>query len=401
MQMKKLISILLMLGVLLSLFCAGTATAFAETGADAEKVLSEIKGNEYVNEFLGIRASFPADWSVMDAGEAAQLLGYAAEQLDNEALTELLNSSGVISDMYALRGDQSGDNVNIQFEDLGKLYGKLLSETSYLDIAMPKLEDSFGQIGFALREKEVGEYDFAGDTHMSVRITGSYNGIDCYERIVVLKQGNYIASVSAFSLDEQRLEDIFALFEPLQSDVEAEQALGETQGNSYASELLGIRASFSDSWYVLSPEETVQVMGIVADGVGEGALADQLREAGSTCDLYAVALDESGDNVNIQLEDLGALTGFLLTPKQYAEAALPQLSSALEQAGFRNIAIETEDYEFAGRSRVSFLLTGEVNGVPVYERMVLVKSGRYMATVTAFSMQAERLDSILAFFEEN
>lgn len=401
MQMKKLFSILLTLGVLLSLFCAGAATAFAETGTEAEKVLSEIRGNEYVNTFLGIRAVFPDDWSVLDAGEAAQFLGYAAEELDNEALTELLNSSGAISDLYAIRGDQSGDNVNIQLEDLGKLYGTLLSETSYLNVALPKLEESLGQIGFELREKEAGEYDFAGDTHMSVRITGSYNGLDCYERIVILKHGSYIASVSAFSTDEQRLEDIFALFEPLRPDVEAEQALGETQGNSYASELLGIRASFGDPWYVLSPEETVQVMGIVADGVGEGALADQLRSAGSTCDLYAVALDDSGDNVNIQLEDLGALTGFLLTPKQYAQAALPQLTAALEQAGFQKIAIETEDYEFAGRSRVSFLLTGEVNGVPVYERMVLVKSGRYMATVTAFSMQAEHLDPILACFEEN
>ncbi|MBQ5522416.1 MAG: hypothetical protein IIT86_06360, partial [Oscillospiraceae bacterium] len=130
------------------------------------------------------------------------------------------------------------------------------------------------------------------------------------------------------------------------------------------------------------------------------ALAAQLRDAGTACDLYAVALDDSGDNVNIQLEDLGLLYGAVLTPKQYAEIALPQLKPALEQAGFQHVQIEMEDYEFAGRDRVSLLVTGDVNGVPVYERMILIKGGQYMGAITAFSLDLSRIDELFARFEE-
>ena len=182
---------------------------------------------------------------------------------------------------------------------------------------------------------------------------------------------------------------------------DAEDVLGEKQGNRYESELLGIAVDFPENWYILSPEETAQAMGAVADTINDETLADQLRQAGSTCDLYAIALDESGDNLNIQLEDLGYLYGVLLTPKEYAEIALPQLKPALEQVGFTNVQIETENYEFAGRDRVSLLVTAEMNGVPVLERMILIKSGQYMASITVFSTDAERVDALLGQFVES
>ena len=62
---------------------------------------------------------------MLDGGATAQLLGYVADAVDNEALAELLSSTGMISDLYAMATDQSGDNINIQLEDLGKLYREL------------------------------------------------------------------------------------------------------------------------------------------------------------------------------------------------------------------------------------------------------------------------------------
>ena len=182
---------------------------------------------------------------------------------------------------------------------------------------------------------------------------------------------------------------------------DTQSVLGVKENKVYVSELLGIAVDFPEIWYLLSAEETAQVIGVVADDLDDEALADQLRDAGTTCDLYAVALDESGDNVNIQLENLGLLYGTILTPKQYANIALPQVKPALEQAGFQHVQIEMVDYEFAGRDRVSLLVTGDMNGVPVYERMILIKSGQYMGAITAFSTDLERIDALLARFEES
>ena len=398
--MKKAITVLLALCMLLGVAAFGTGTAFAAAAVDTQSILGTKVDNVYTSELLGIQAAFDDDWYLLSDEETAEVMGYTANLAGNEVLKDALEKSGAVCDLYAMRTDGSGDNINLQLEDIGKLYGSFLSEDAYLTIALPKLEEGLKQMGVENLKTERQEYDFAGDTRQSVLVTGSSSGVSFQERIVVLKSGQYIASLSAFSTNAARLDEMLAVFEPLEVEQDAEDALGEKEGSRYESELLGVAVDFPDNWYLLSPEETAQVMGLVADGMDDEALAAQLRDAGTACDLYAVALDDSGDNVNIQLEDLGLLYGAVLTPKQYAEIALPQLKPALEQAGFQHVQIEMEDYEFAGRDRVSLLVTGDVNGVPVYERMILIKGGQYMGAITAFSLDLSRIDALFARFEE-
>ena len=387
------------LTMLLSVAAFGTGTAFAAT-VDTQSALGVKEDNAYMSELLGICADFDEDWYVLHEQEIAEVMGYTAEASGSELLMEALESTGVVCDLYAVRTDGSGDNINLQLEDLGKLYGSFLSEEAYLTIALPKLEEGLKQLGIEGLTLERQDYDFAGDTHLSVLVNGSSNGMSFQERIVLIKGEQYMASLSAFSTDSTRLDEMLAVFEPVSGNLDAEELLGEKQGNRYESELLGIAVDFPDNWYILSAEETAQVMGVVADNIDDEVLAGQLRDAGTACDLYAVAMDESGDNVNIQLENLGLLYGTILTPKQYANIALPQLKPALEQAGFQHVQIEMENYEFAGRDRVSLLVTGDINGVPVYERMILIKGGQYMGAITAFSLDLGRIDALLARFEE-
>ena len=184
-----------------------------------------------------------------------------------------------------------------------------------------------------------------------------------------------------------------------EAEVSAEDALGTKVDNVYASGMLGIRADFGDDWTILSDEEVAQVMGYTADSISDKDLAELLRNSGSTCDLYAMANDQSGDNVNIQLEDLGIIYGIALNEQKYAELAAPQLEKAFGQMGVSNIKIETGTYSFAGKDRVSLQITGETNGMTIYERMVLIKSGKYMATITAFSLQESSIDTVLNRFE--
>lgn len=394
--MKKSISFLLALIMLVSMAAVGSFSAAAEAAPAADEILGTKEDGEYVSELLGICASFPADWNLLNAEETAQVMGYAADATDNEALAEILRNSGSVCDLYAIRLDNSGDNINIQLEDLGTARGAVLTEESYMELSMPALEQGMRQIGIENLKIETEDYTFAGASHVSVFLSGTANGHQVYERMVLIKSGRYMASVTAFSLDAQKLDEMFSFFKPL--EVAAEDALGEKSGNTYYSELLGLEATLPDSWYIFSAEETAQVMGILADGFDDAAVADALRKSGTACDLYAMDMMTGTDNMNIQLEDLGKLYGSFLTPEQYAQIAIPQLEPALSKIGFQNIEITTENYEMAGSERYSIVVSAEVNGVPVYERMILIKAGQYMGCITMFSLQLSSIDAVFACF---
>ncbi len=183
------------------------------------------------------------------------------------------------------------------------------------------------------------------------------------------------------------------------AEPDAADILGVKKDNVYASEFLGIMAAFSDDWYVMSNEETVEAMGYVVDNMPTDKLADQLRNSGVVCDLYVVALDNSGDNINIQLENLGFLYGLAMSEDAYFIASAPQLEDAMKQMGVSNVKLEKEMIKFAGGTHTSCLISGEFNGVKIYERMVMVKSGNYMATVTAFSLNKANVDAMIDLFE--
>lgn len=182
--------------------------------------------------------------------------------------------------------------------------------------------------------------------------------------------------------------------EPADADI-----LGVKADNAYASEFLGIMAQFSDDWYVLSDEEAAEAMGYVADNLPNADLGEQLRSSGVVCDLYVLALDSSGDNINIQLKNLGFLYGLAMSEDVYYKTAAPQLREALTQMGVENASVEKETIAFAGAEHTACLISGEYSGVPIFERMVMVKAGNYMATVTAFSFDEGHAQSMLDLFE--
>ena len=51
-------------------------------------------------------------------------------------------------DMFAQRMEGLV-TINVVYEDLGALYGKLLDEAGYLEIAVPKLEDALASMGLS------------------------------------------------------------------------------------------------------------------------------------------------------------------------------------------------------------------------------------------------------------
>ena len=181
--------------------------------------------------------------------------------------------------------------------------------------------------------------------------------------------------------------------------IDAEDMLGESSGNRYANEMLGIQATLPDDWMILSKEQTAQVMGSIAENFTNEDFADQLRQVGSLCDLYAVALDISGDNMYIMLLDLGVAYGIVLDEGRFLDLMVQSSRQELSAAGIEVLEAEKEPYEFAGREAMSLRLMGAMGETSFYERIIPVKAGQYMGMIVSASAQESRVDRILGCFE--
>ena len=192
---------------------------------------------------------------------------------------------------------------------------------------------------------------------------------------------------------------VFTLASPAAfAEEEAETILGLKESNVYLSEFLGITAVFDEDWVLLSDEEAQEAMGHVAESFEDEDLAKLLRESGTVCDLFAVALDGSNDTVSIQLEDLGLLYGMVLSEAAYAKRMLEPLKNSLEQMGLEKVEIGQESIDFAGEEHLGVIISGEMNGAELYERLVLLKAGSYMATVTYASVGSHNADRLPELF---
>ena len=181
--------------------------------------------------------------------------------------------------------------------------------------------------------------------------------------------------------------------------LDARDMVGEKNAGSYANKGLAIRAKLPEGWQILDDEQTAQLMGQLAEKTDSESLANILSTAGSMCDMYALSLDGTGDNLNITIEDLGIAYGIVLDEERYLDIGAKNLENTLLSMGITNVQIEKESFFFAGEERFSALLTAEFNGRPMYERMILIKVDRFMGLVTSFSFDEGRINDILGCFE--
>jgi hypothetical protein len=221
--MKKLICAALTLAMLLALAAFGAPAAMADktpksaasskAELKAEDMFGEKEKNRYVNRSLGIQAEFPRDWTILSDEEAASLMGIGLDVLDNEKLTDLLDQNAAVFDLYAMKTDNSGDNLNIQLQKLNTLQNTLLPEEQIAAASAKELEDMMKGTGMEITSIEQSTVVFAGEEHPCLSITMEIQGVAAYERLVLIKGGDYYACITAFSLDQARAEEMLDLFE--------------------------------------------------------------------------------------------------------------------------------------------------------------------------------------------
>jgi len=186
--------------------------------------------------------------------------------------------------------------------------------------------------------------------------------------------------------------------ETKEPELSAQDLIGEKGEHSYENKALKIRADLPEDWIVLTNDEIAEVMGTAMENLTDEDLAASLDESGAVCDFYAMAGDGSGSNLNIQLQNLSFFQGAALSEQAVADGSLDQVRQALEGMGMENVEPKVETFRFAGKDHASITCSASYTGVPLFERQVIVKVGRYIGIVTSFAFSQEDADRYLGFF---
>ncbi|MGM9605230.1 MAG: hypothetical protein ACI3XG_09195 [Faecousia sp.] len=171
---------------------------------------------------------------------------------------------------------------------------------------------------------------------------------------------------------------------------------GIVKNNVYWNETMEIGCALDENWYFYTQEEILQANGMTVDML-EGELAEIVKDGGSLTDMFAEN-QETGANVNVCFERLSLANSLIFDETTYLDASESMLKDAFEQIGIENVEIIQQDMEFMGQEHRSLSISGSISTIPIFETMVVLKSGRNVTIVTVFSLDEAEIAGVLSCF---
>ncbi len=191
------------------------------SGAPPATILGNTTTTTYTNSYYGIKFTAPNEnWYIATDSELAQVMGMATSTIDDEAILETLQNSGFVMDLYALDTSESEssiifDNINITIEDIGKMYGVLMSEQELAESTLEASKQTLQAQGWTDIEMEITEAVFAGIPRVCMESSSTKDGTTMYQKQVYLKKESYIACVTVASFGDDRTDQMLAAFTSL------------------------------------------------------------------------------------------------------------------------------------------------------------------------------------------
>lgn len=386
---------------------------FDDAEPDAEFSLGSNDGSVYRNEFLGIGFNLPEGWTFYTDEQIRELNNIATDALEGDIAEQLENSS-VIYDMQA--SDQGGSNVNVNLEKMSLSNSIIHDAESYVSESIGGIEEALKQLGFSEVISEITTTYFAGEERTAIEIVCTGEGIELYEKVVVMEVGRYIACVTAATVNENNADDILSNFYSLdaapeydlsddiidiiddvvtENSSEAAFSLGSNDGSTYTNEFVGIGFDLPEGWTFHTDEQIRELNNISTDIPDEDA-AKQLESTSVVYDMKAS--DSSGNNIGINMEKIGAVYANIMDEEDYLSSTIDQLDETMMQLGFSEVNSELTTSIFAGKKRPAIAIECLSDEVDLYEKLVCIEVGEYMVNITVATVNEDNTDSILALF---
>ena len=193
--MKKIISLLLAVIMILSLASCGTTADNVET-IDFEKGV--VDGSVYTSEIGGIRFTAPKGYEYFSDEMIAEVFGITTETL------ELGEVTSTVYDMYCYN-EISRSSINVNFENLVMTHGADFTEEEYIEDCMTSYKITFNSFqDVILQSIEDSTVTIDGTEYACIDMVLDNDGEEFFETLIVKKVGNYMMSftVAAYTQDE-------------------------------------------------------------------------------------------------------------------------------------------------------------------------------------------------------
>ena len=165
----------------------------------------------------------------------------------------------------------------------------------------------------------------------------------------------------------------------------------------YVNEDIGARCDLPDDWNIVDEASLAELNGLTEKTFGDDEISALLKKNGTAMIFYAQANDTM-QTLNIVAENLNLLYTLGLDEDGYVDAALPTLETSLTANGFTDVQIEKSTTTFLGREYVCISVCVTLQGAPLYETLIPVKSGSTVYVITAASYMEDHTGDLLACF---
>ena len=172
--------------------------------------------------------------------------------------------------------------------------------------------------------------------------------------------------------------------------------IGKVEANKYVNKFVGISCELGTDWTYMTDAEIRKNKEAALGAMGDD-YAEAIENATTFTDMMATHKNQT-DTVNITFEKLTGVNT-LMSEEKYAEASKDSLKGALESMGMTNVVITTGTAPFAGKDHSYVAVSAQYSGIPVYERMAVVKSSNYMVVIVACTWQTDTCLDILNTFK--
>jgi len=98
------------------------------------------------------------------------------------------------------------------------------------------------------------------------------------------------------------------------------------------------------------------------------------------------------------VENVGRIYGDAVSLDEYIEITTENLPDTLTSAGYSNCVFSTEQMQFAGEEMTAIVISGELQEIAVYQRMVPIKYGNQVAIFASASFVDDFTADLLNLF---
>ena len=135
-------------------------------------------------------------------------MGAVADVLSDTAVSEAVENNQSIIVFYAMdTATYSNINITVSKNDMSAL-----GEENFVALMVPQMKPILEQSGFEDVTCTQAEFEFAGQTHTGIDITGTTQGVTVYERQVYLMVDSCMYVVTATSYEEGGAQAVLDIF---------------------------------------------------------------------------------------------------------------------------------------------------------------------------------------------